>query len=72
VVWIEVSTAVLRERLLARGRESEADIEERLVRHRRMLQPVGQAIVIANNGPLVEAGENLITAIHRERQLTCA
>jgi ribose 1,5-bisphosphokinase len=71
VVWIEVSTAVLRERLLARGRESEADIEERLGRHRRMLQPVGQAIVIANNGPLAEAGENLVTAIQRERQLTC-
>ncbi len=66
-VWIEVDPEVLRERLLARGRESFADIEERLARH-RLLQGAHRAGKrVYNNGALEMAGEQLIGFIGRYR-----
>jgi ribose 1,5-bisphosphokinase len=70
VVWIDVSPEVLRQRLLARGRESLPLIEERLRRHQRMTRPDGEAIVISNDGELADAGAALIAAI--DQALTCA
>jgi ribose 1,5-bisphosphokinase len=63
VVWIDVSPETLRQRLIARGRESMPLIEERLARHQRMMRPDGDATVISNDGLLAEAGEALIAAI---------
>jgi len=70
VVWIDVSPEVLRQRLLARGRESAALVEERLARHRRMTRPDAGVIVISNDGALSEAGDALVAAI--EQALACA
>jgi ribose 1,5-bisphosphokinase len=69
-VWIDVSHEVLRQRLLARGRESEEAIEARLARHQRMTKPDGDGIIISNDGTLANAGEALIAVIHQA--LTCA
>ena len=63
VVTIEVPTELLRQRLLARGREDPSAIEQRLERH-RVLQgsaPVGQ--VITNDGPLSRAGDLLVACL---------
>lgn len=63
-VTIEVPPAVLRQRLLARGREDAEAIERRLQRHRELQQvrwPDG--IVVCNDGEIHEAGEQLVCAI---------
>lgn len=63
VVTIEVPTELLRQRLLARGREDPKAIEQRLERH-RLLQgsaPAGQ--VITNDGPLSRAGDLLVACL---------
>lgn len=63
VVTIEVPTELLRQRLLARGREDPRAIEQRLERH-RVLQgsaPAGQ--VITNDGPLSRAGDLLVACL---------
>ena len=62
-VLIEVSPAVLRQRLLDRGRESADEIEARMQRHQHMQQPSGECIVINNDGPLTEAVQTFIDAI---------
>lgn len=73
-VWIEVSPEVLRQRLLARGRETAAEIERRLARHRALqgrADTRGEAI--RNDGALEEAGEGLVALIRRYRRETaCA
>lgn len=65
-VWIEVSSAVLRERLAARGREDAAAIEARLQRHCSLQdrERVGEAI--RNDGELAAAGEALVDVILKE------
>lgn len=64
VAWIAAPTATLRQRLLARGRETPAQIERRLLRAARF-PPSGAAVrVIVNDGPLetaVAAFEGLLT-----------
>lgn len=79
-VRIEVPTEVLRERLLARGREDMASVEQRLERHRRMQaadQQTTQAPcarhVITNDGPLERAGEALVALLRQHAgQPLCA
>jgi ribose 1,5-bisphosphokinase len=64
-VSISVSEKLLRERLRQRGRESAAEIEERLVRARAVSGPVQhpRLITIDNNGPLEEACRKLIAVL---------
>ncbi|MTJ82779.1 MAG: phosphonate metabolism protein/1,5-bisphosphokinase (PRPP-forming) PhnN [Telmatospirillum sp.] len=59
VVEIAASPAVLRQRLLARGRESGSDIEERLAGAAIDLSGVEGLIVIDNGGPPDIAGNRL-------------
>lgn len=62
-VLIEVSPAILRQRLQHRGRESAAEIEARLRRHQQMQQQLSHCIVINNDGPLIKASQTFIDAI---------
>lgn len=72
-VSIAVPAEVLRERLLARGREPASAIEQRLDRHRRMQSPSAQEHVIANDGPLERAGEALVALLREHAgQPLCA
>lgn len=64
-VWIEVSPQVLRERLQARGRESEQDIARRLSRHGELSDHSCHDQVICNDGSLREGGEDLTSFVHR-------
>lgn len=65
---IDVATTVLRDRLLARGREDAESIEQRLHRHETLrLQPV-PGVLIQNNGPVEVAGEALIRLIAEHTQ----
>jgi ribose 1,5-bisphosphokinase len=68
-VSIEVSTETLRKRLLARGRETPAAIEQRLARHAALHTEGLAGYRIDNDGTLEEAGEALVRLIregHRE------
>lgn len=63
-VLIRIDPAVLRGRLLARGRESPAEIEAR-IRRAAEFEPVRHPSLrtIANNGPLAEAGEAFVALL---------
>jgi ribose 1,5-bisphosphokinase len=72
-VIVEVSAGLLKERLLARGRESEREIHERLARNEAMQNQGVQAEVICNDGPLGVAGNELVDLIRRySGAMTCA
>lgn len=72
-VSINVPVEVLRERLLARGREDAASVEQRLERHRRMQSPSPLGHVITNDGPLERAGEALVALLREHAgQPLCA
>ena len=72
-VVIEVSPSLLRQRLLARGRESEQEINERLARNEAWRSITMEAEVIGNDGPLVVAGNHLVELIRRySGAVTCA
>lgn len=59
-VLLRVDEAILRARLEARGRESAAEIDERLTRAREFGNAIsGRARIIDNNGPI----ENAVTAL---------
>lgn len=63
-VLITVSDAVLSERLLARGRESLTEIEDRMARSQMIARPDHKALVVINNdGDLVVAGQALLSVI---------
>lgn len=64
-VRIEVSADCLRSRLLARGRESAAQIEDRLARHHRLQDEPFDGMVIRNDDRLAHAGETLVALIRR-------
>ena len=64
-VRIEVSADCLRQRLLARGRENAAQIEDRLARHHRLQAEPFDGMVIRNDERLEQAGETLVTLIRR-------
>ena len=64
---IEVSTATLRQRLQARGRESDADIETRLIRaeaFRQLNHP--QLLRLTNDAPLNETGAAFVKLIRTQ------
>ena len=62
LIWIEASVPNLRSRLAARGREDEAAMEQRLQRATRYAPPQ-DAILIANDGHLHEAGLRLLEVL---------
>lgn len=59
-VSIDVSTRVLHERLLARGREDAAGIEKRLQRHAELRRQQLPGRVLNNDGPLEVGGRLLV------------
>lgn len=67
VVLLTVNQAVLRQRLLARGRESEAEIDQRLARNarfsERLLAEDPSVQVLDNSGPLERTVEHLLACI---------
>lgn len=67
VVHVWASPPLLRERLLARGREDAAGVERRLERGARFALPeAATALRIANDGALERAGEQLLRfLLHR-------
>ncbi|MDD5027937.1 MAG: phosphonate metabolism protein/1,5-bisphosphokinase (PRPP-forming) PhnN [Rhodoferax sp.] len=62
-VWVEVTPAVLRARLLARARESATEIEQRLARAPQTALAVHCGKVIHNDGELRVAGDALVDLI---------
>lgn len=74
-VTIDVSPGVLRERLLARGREDVAAVSLRLQRHEALRRaPLPAEAVIRNDGTVDEAGDALVRLIrdHTQAALSCA
>jgi ribose 1,5-bisphosphokinase len=66
VVHVTASLEVLRQRLLARGRETPAMVEARVQRALAFL-PLPHAIEVRNDGHLAEAGAQLLQALERLR-----
>jgi ribose 1,5-bisphosphokinase len=63
-VLIAIDPAVLRQRLAARGRETAVEIEARIKRATELGAIDHPSLaVIANNGPLAEAGEALVALL---------
>lgn len=62
-VCIDVPAEVLRERLMARGREDASSIEQRLARHQAMQGTSPTGHVITNDGPLERAGDALVALL---------
>jgi ribose 1,5-bisphosphokinase len=62
-VWVEVSAEVLAARLRARGRENGAQIAARVARATQFRPDGGGAHVVRNDGPLEEAGGQLLALI---------
>jgi ribose 1,5-bisphosphokinase len=72
VVLIEVSPAVLRGRLVARGRESAVEIEARLARAGEFAVEHPCLVRIRNDGALAEAGDRLVAVLRESRQVAAA
>ena len=70
IVEITASEPIIRQRLRARGRESEAAIEVRLQRN-RALSDCPAALRIPNEGRLDDAAEALLAWARRAPQPTC-
>lgn len=70
VVLLSVDQAVLRQRLLARGRESADEVEERLTRNAQfaddLVADVPSAILLDNSGALEFTVARLLQSIDRE------
>lgn len=64
-VRIDVPAEVLRERLLARGREDAASVEQRLARYRLLQGQTRTDHVITNDGPLERAGDALVALLRK-------
>lgn len=66
VVHISADPAVVRQRLKARGRESDDEIEARIQRQVPLRVPTGcQGIEILNNSSIAQAGSDLLQALMR-------
>lgn len=65
-VGLVVSTQVLRQRLLARGRESTQEIEQRLARNSRLQAYDVGVHVVDNSGSLTSAVEALFALLRSE------
>ncbi|HWT67746.1 MAG TPA: phosphonate metabolism protein/1,5-bisphosphokinase (PRPP-forming) PhnN [Pseudomonas sp.] len=72
VVLLTVDEAVLRQRLLSRGRESVVEIEQRLARNarfgERLLAEDPSVLVLDNSGPLERTVERLLACIDEPAQ----
>ncbi|KFB08321.1 phosphonate metabolism protein/1,5-bisphosphokinase (PRPP-forming) PhnN [Nitratireductor basaltis] len=64
-VIITAPREVLADRLAARGRESRAELLQRLERAHSSELQVPQALVIDNSGPLEQAGEKFLAVLRR-------
>ncbi len=62
-ILIEVPEALLRQRLIDRGRESIGDIEQRLKRNRTLRTQIQPSRIILNDGSLSSAGDKLVALI---------
>jgi ribose 1,5-bisphosphokinase len=72
-VGIDVDIDILRNRLLARGRETPEQIEQRLARNLQFRHMVGNEIRICNNGAIEDAGQQLVQQLlQRAGNLACA
>ena len=65
VISVVVDPDALRQRLLARGRESAAEVDARLERAGAYEVRAGELIEVANDGPLDEAVAAFVAAIRR-------
>ncbi|WP_286238793.1 phosphonate metabolism protein/1,5-bisphosphokinase (PRPP-forming) PhnN [Neptuniibacter halophilus] len=64
-VMIEVKPELLRERLIRRGRESSAEIEQRLLRHQQLLHQLPEGTLFVDNSGTLEQGiESLMQIIN--------
>ena len=63
VILIEASPETLKMRLESRGRESAPDIKKRIDRNQEIQLGLPNVIRIHNDGPLEEAGEELLSII---------
>ncbi|MFJ4068432.1 phosphonate metabolism protein/1,5-bisphosphokinase (PRPP-forming) PhnN [Pseudomonas sp. NPDC089996] len=67
-VCLEVRPEVLRERLLARGRETAQQIDQRLARNARLQQEAGAAVhLLDNSGELAAAVAGLLDLLRGEK-----
>ncbi|MDP1656583.1 MAG: phosphonate metabolism protein/1,5-bisphosphokinase (PRPP-forming) PhnN [Hylemonella sp.] len=64
-VHITVSSEILRQRLLARGRETEEQVAQRLARNCQLDNSPTSGVVIRNDDRLEVAGEALVAAIRQ-------
>lgn len=63
-VWVKVDPSVLRDRLMARGRESAEAIDQRIVRSAWLDDDMPRsARVLANDGPLLDAVRSLLAIV---------
>lgn len=63
-VLLQVDEAVLRQRLLARGRETAEQIEQRLARSRELQQEdSGETVILDNSGPLQQTVTRLLSLL---------
>ena len=63
LVWIDVSAEKLRQRLKFRGRESDEEIERRLLRNDQLQDSMQDGFVICNDNQVEQAGEDLVDFI---------
>lgn len=67
-ILLQVDEAVLRQRLLARGRETAEQIEARLARSRELQGDQADTITLDNSGPLPQTVTNLLHLLDEARQ----
>ncbi len=64
-VWVQCEISVLAQRLRARGRESEAEIQERLHRAAAFVPPAG-ALVVDNSGALSDSVQQFLAYVQSD------
>jgi len=64
-VWVHCETSILAQRLRARGRETEAQIQERLERAKAFVPPT-EELVIDNSGALTDSVQQLLTYLQAD------
>lgn len=71
-VLISTNPERLRERLINRGREKPAEIEQRLIKAQALDIDHPRLVTISNDGELGEAGQKLVSLIQGKELLVCA
>lgn len=69
-VTIDVAPDLLKQRLLQRARESEAEIDARIRRNRILQSSHPAGITVSNNGSLEDAGAALVILIEQHSKVT--